>query len=77
MSVKRPDKIENFDQLNKFIDDLYSNIGVDDLRPSNIRTVVPTTDTLDLGRLAIFDDGTTRRIYYRALSGTITSATLS
>ena len=77
MSIRKFEKIENFEQLNLFVQDLYSNVGIDDLRPSNVRTEVPTTDTLDKGRFALYDNGTTRRIYFRALDGTITSVTLS
>ena len=77
MSIRKFEKIENFDQLNQFVQDFYANIGIDDLRPSNVRTDVPTTSTLDKGRFALYDNGTTRRIYFRALDGTIVSATLS
>ena len=36
----------------------------------NTRTTVPTTDTLDIGESAWYDDGTNRRLYIN-LGGTI------
>jgi len=75
--MRKFEKIENFEQMNQFVQDLYNNLGISDLRPSEVRTEVPTADTLDKGRFALYDNGTTRRIYFRALDGTITSATLS
>jgi len=75
--MRKFERIENFDQLNQFVQDLYNNLSIADLRPSEVRTEVPTADTLDKGRFALYDNGTTRKIYFRALDGTITSATLS
>ena len=75
--MRKFEKIENFDQLNQFVQDLYNNLSIADLRPSEVRTEVPVADTLDKGRFALYDNGTTRRIYFRALDGTILSTTLS
>ena len=75
--MRKFEKIDSWDQLNQFVQDLYNNLSLSDLRPSEVRTEAPTTDTLDKGRFALYDDGTTRRIYFRALDGTITSTTLS
>lgn len=77
MSIRKFGVIENWDQLNQFVQDLYNNISLNDLKPSNVRTVVPTAETLDKGKFALFDNDTTRRIYFRALDGTIVSITLT
>ena len=77
MSIKKPDKIENFDQLNDILQDWYNNFSIDDLKASGVRETTPTADDVDKGRLVIEDTSTASKIYYRKLDGTLKSVTLS
>lgn len=71
MSLRKFDRIENFDELNLFIQDLYSNISISDINPSDIRTIEPTTETLDKGRWAIVELSGSPSLYYLTLAGVL------
>lgn len=68
MSVQKPTRIETFEQLNMFVQDLYNNLGTDDLRPSGIRTEAPTVATLNKGRQAIVEIDGVPYVYYKTTS---------
>ena len=71
MSLRKFGNIQDWDQLNQFVSDFYANVGLDDLRPSNIRTEVPTTLTLDKGRFRFTELDGIPTAYYRSLDGIV------
>ena len=77
MSLRKFERIENWDDLNRFIQDLYNNLGIDDLRASGVRQATPTSDAVDKGRIVIEDTDSATKIHYRKLDGTLKSVTLS
>jgi hypothetical protein len=77
MSIQKPSKIENFEQLNKFIQDFFNNYGQDDLRGSGIRTEAPTTDTLGKGRQAIVELSGVPYLYYLTTDGVLYKTTMT
>lgn len=71
MSLQKPSRIENFEQLDKFIQDFYNNYGADDLKPAGVRTEAPTTETLGKGRQVIVELSGVPHIFYCSLAGVL------
>ena len=71
MSVTKYGKIDNWDDLNAYVQDLYNNLGLEDLRPADVRTDAPTTATLNKGRFAIVELSGVPYVYYLSLSGVL------
>lgn len=71
MSIKKFDKIESWDQLNQFIQDLYNNLSLSDLKNSDVRTEAPTVDELNVGQKIIVEVSGVPFIYYKTLAGNL------
>ncbi len=71
MSIKKFEKIEDFEEFNKFFLDFYNNLGIDDLRPSGLGTAVPTASTMNKGKFRLVEISDVPSLYYRTLAGTV------
>lgn len=71
MSIQKPPRVENFEDLNRYFQDWYNNFGADDLKPSGIRTEAPTTETLGKGRQVVVELSGVPYIYYTTLAGVL------
>ena len=69
--IQKPLKIENWDDLNKVVQDWYNNLGLDDLRGTGVRTAAPTVASLDAGRSVIVEISNVPTLYYKTLNGTL------
>lgn len=71
MSLPTPERVKDFDDVYKFFQDIKNRLGFEDLNAAFLRTVEPTTDSLDKGRFAFAEISNVPTIYYRNLAGTI------
>jgi len=70
MTLKKFDKFDE-QALRSAHEDLKNNLSMDDMGTGNLKTVVPTTDTLDKGKFRLVEESGVPVTYYRAISGTI------
>ena len=71
MPLKKPQTPKSFEEVHRFQEDIYNNLGMDDLKPSNTRTDAPTTETMDKGRFTVVELSGVPYIYYLSLSGVL------
>lgn len=69
--IKKPDNVENFEQLNSFIRDFYGNFGIDDLKPTGVRDAAPLVTELNPGQQVIAEAAGVPYIYYKSLAGVL------
>jgi hypothetical protein len=71
MALKKPEKPVNLDDVHKFMQDVYYNLSMDDIKAGNLKTEAPTTDTIDKGRARLVEENGVPKHYYRATDGTL------
>lgn len=72
MSVQTPVRyFKNTEEISNYIQDLFNNYGLDDLKPAGVRTEAPTTSTLGKGRMVIVELSGIPYIYYNSLGGVL------
>ena len=71
MAIKKFEKVKSFEDVEKVIQDLRDNLSLQDIRAGDVRTIAPTTDTLDKTRYSIVEESGVPVIYYRNTLGTI------
>lgn len=69
--IQKPEKITNFDQLNKFVQDFYNNIGIEDLKTAGVLTSAPTADQLNPGQQRIVELSGVPYVYYKTIAGVL------
>lgn len=71
MGVEKPSKIENWDDMNKYIQAQFNNLSLADLKSNDLRETAPTADSLDKTRFAVYDPNGVPAIYYRGRDGNV------
>lgn len=71
MGLKKFEKVNSFEDVEKVIQDLRDNLSLQDIRAGDVRTATPTTDTLDKTRYTIVEESGVPVIYYRTTAGTL------
>lgn len=72
MSVKGPERyFKTLEEVYNLLQDWFNNLGLDDLKPSNVRTEAPTVATLNKGRFAIVQLSGVPYIYYHTTGGVL------
>ena len=69
--IKKFEKVKSFEDVEKVIQDLRDNLSLQDIKAGDVRTSVPTTDTLDKTRYTIVEESGVPIIYYRTTAGSI------
>lgn len=71
MSLKPVDEPKTFDDVSKMYQGIKDDLGFEDLKIGNMRTVAPTTATLEKGKFAFAEISNVPTLYYRNTNGTI------
>lgn len=71
MSLKKFDKIDSFEDVKRWHEDVKNNLSYDDLSPGDLKMVAPTTDTLGKGKTRLVEISGTPTLYYKTISGTL------
>lgn len=67
--ISKPGTVKTFEDVNKVIQDFFNNLGLDDLKPSGVRTEAPEVSQLGKGRKTIVELNGVPYIYYQTLDG--------
>ena len=70
------ERVKSFEDVEKVLQDLRSNISLQDLRAGDVRTTAPTTGTLEKTRYTIVEESGVPVIYYRTTSGVLYKTTM-
>jgi hypothetical protein len=71
MSLRKPEKPSSLDDVHKFMQDVYYNFSMDDVKAGDLKTAAPTTDTIDKGRSRLVEENGVPKLYYRGTNGTL------
>lgn len=71
MSLRKPEKPQSFDDVHKFMQDVYYNLSPDDVKAGDLKTEAPTTETIDKGRQRLVEESGVPKLYYRSTNGNL------
>lgn len=71
MSLQKPEKPASWEDVHRFMLDVYYNLSLDDIKAGNLKTEAPTTDTIDKGRARLVEENGVPKTYYRSTDGTL------
>ncbi len=71
MSLKKPEVPKSFDDVHKFMQDVFYNLSMDDVKAGDLKDEAPTTDTIDKGRSRLVEVSGVPKLYYRGTNGTL------
>lgn len=69
--IKKPQEPADLKDVHRFQEDLYNNLSMDDVKNGNLKTEVPTTDDLEIGRFRVVEISGVPTLYHRATNGNI------
>lgn len=71
MALRKPEKPQSWDDVYKFMQDVYYNLSPDDVKAGDLKTEAPTTETIDKGRQRLVEVSGVPKIYFRGTNGTL------
>ena len=69
--ISKPQLASNFQGLKSYQDDVYNNLGIEDMKPAGVLTEAPTTGQLNLGQFRLIELSGVPWLYYKTLAGVL------
>lgn len=76
MSLSKPEKPKDLNDVYDFMQEIFNNLDFNSINAGDLKTIAPTTDTLDKGKFRLTEIAGVPTLYYRNLAGTIYKSTL-
>lgn len=69
--IKKPQLAGDFRDVKAYQDEVFDNLGIEDMKASGVLTEAPVVGQLNLGQFRIVELSGVPWIYYKTLAGTL------